>query len=328
MSTRSWAALVILTLMAAKTAHAAEIAVFPVQGTNLSAGEMAAIGALMVSAYAAQARQPVLNPYEVQPALQRTGSERDSARELGLREYIHVEAVRLENRITLSAVLRNQYGSDLYAVRATAMSLDDMEVVSERVASALWRRTPLEYTRSIDSVTGKEMRAPNRLFLEKIFGARFAMVLPVARHLDVQPGLLAEFDARLEQRDYFLELGGGLIFPTELASRQGFGGLLAHLGGSYYLSHANVSPYIGAGLSPRIFMGAYQGAGMAAYAHAGLMFMRESSTRLYVELQVDQNLTATTPRYPSYYDSSAGQSNPRLYSVRPTEFSLAVGLGF
>jgi hypothetical protein len=321
---------VCLTLTAVNSALAADVAVFPVQGTNLNEGELAAIGSLMASAYAMQSNKPVLGPDDVMPSLARTASERDTAQELGLSEYIHVEAVRLTSRITLHASLRNKHGTDLFQVRVTAMSLDDMEVVSERLAAALWRRTPIENTRSIDNVTGKEMRAPNRLFLEKIFGARFAMVVPVADHLDPQATMLLQFDARLEQKDYFFELAAGLLVPNEVNNRRSVAGLVGQLGGSYYLSHTSVSPYIGAGLSPRIFFGMYEGIGVALNAHVGLMFLRESSTRIYLELQVDQNLISATPTSSYYYDTYSSSSSNTLVrrNVLPTEFSLAAGMGF
>ena len=124
----------LLTLMAASAAHAADVGVFPVQGTNLNEGEMAAIGQLIASAYAMQSHRPVLGPQELADSLQRTASERDSAREIGLKEYIHVEAIHLTTRISLYVSLHNQHGSTLYELRDTAYSLDDMPVLSERIA--------------------------------------------------------------------------------------------------------------------------------------------------------------------------------------------------
>jgi hypothetical protein len=323
---RSLGLALVLTLWAAASARAADSAVFPVQGTNLSDGELAAIGALFTSAYAAQSHALVLGPIDVLPVLQRTASETDSARELGLHEYIHIEAVRLESRIALHASLRNRYGSELFQVRTTAMSLDDVEVVSERMAGALFRRTPLEYTRDVYNVTGKEARANNHLFLEKIFGARFGMTVLVARHLQAETALVAQFDARLEQPDYFLELGLGFLVASERDRNNSLGGLIAQLGASYYLTHGSVAPYIGAGISPRIYMSDYEGPGLAIDGQLGVMFMRESSTRLYAELQVAQNLISVKD---NAYDSFASNGSPaHLQPVLPTEFTLAVGVGF
>ena len=320
-----WLLLVCLQLGAAGVVSAQSLGVFPVQGTNLSEGESAAIGGLIASAFALQTSRPVLGPNDLAGSFAETQSERDSARALGLDEYVHVEAIRLSSKIALQASLRNKHGSILFQVKTTATSLDDMEVVAERLAASLLRRTELRNTRTIDNVMGKETRAPNRLFLEKIFGARFAFVLPVAAHLELSPTVQVAFNARLEQNDYFVEAGVGFFVSNRVGGQQSLSGMLAQIGASYYLLHANVSPYIGAGLSPRLYADGYTGAGLAANAHLGLMFMRESSTRIYIEFQVDQNLVKVRPS--AVYDySSAASSTPQ--AVLPTEFSFAAGIGF
>jgi hypothetical protein len=316
-----------LTLLAALPVHAEEVGVFPVVGTNLTEGESAAIGQLIAAAYALQSGKPVLGPQALAPSLARTQSERDSARELGLQAYIHIEAIRLTTRISLYARLANVHGSPLYEVRETAISLDDMEVVSERLAAALYRRTPIEYTRTIDNITGREARKTNRLFLEKIFGARFGLLMPFARHLETQASLLAQFDARLEQHDYFLELGLGFWLPSRTNAREGVGGFVMQLGGSYYLTHTSVSPYVGLGVSPRIFVGEYEGPGLSVNGQVGVMFLREASTRIYAELRVDQNLLKVHHADGSYYASTPGGGLPAT-DMLPTELTLAVGLGF
>lgn len=327
-SMRSFAAGVALTLWAAASVHAQVAGVFPVQGTNLTQGEGAAIGVLLASAYARKARVQVVGPLDLADVLQSAGSERAAAQQLGLREYIHVEAVHLDRRTTVHAQLLNVWGSVLFDVHDTALSLDDMEVVAQRIAASLARRTPLENTRTIDNVTLRETRAPNRVFLEKLFGARFALVMPFARHLESQASLLLQFDARLEQERYFLELAAGFWLPSETNTHDGLGGFVAHLGGSYYLLHESVSPYVGIGISPRVFLGEYAGPGLAVNAHVGVMFMRESSTRLYAELRADQNLIKARRDTYDYLDASSASSARVAHDVLPTELSIAVGLGF
>jgi hypothetical protein len=316
--------LICLQLLAADSVSAQSLGVFPVQGTNLSDGEAAAIGGLIASALALQTSRPVLGPNDLAASLAQTQSERDSAAALGIDEYVHVEAIRLSSKIALQASLRNKYGSNLFQVKTTATSLDDMEVVAERLAASLMRRTELPNTRTIDNVMGKETRAPNRLFLEKIFGARLGFVLPVAKHLELSPTLQVAFDVRLEQNDYFIEAAVGFFVSNQAGEQQSLSGMLAQIGASYYLSHTSVSPYIGAGLSPRVFADGYSGIGLTANAHAGLMFMRESSTRIYVQFQVDQNLIKIEPTVVYDYTGVA----VRQQAVLPTEFSFVAGIGF
>jgi hypothetical protein len=312
--TRLLQLVLVLTLMAAGLVRAQYTGVFPVQGTNLSAGEVAAIGALISSAYAQQARVSVFNPAELAPLLERAGSETRAAQQTGLYEYVHVEAVRLDTRIALYAELRDTYGRSLYVVRDTAFSLDDMELVAQRMAAALAAR-PGGY-----GGRRRERPAIPRTPTEKLFGVRLALVMPQARRLETQASLLGQFDVRLERRHYFVELAAGFWLPSETNARQGLGGFVGQVGASYYLAQGSVSPYIGLGVSPRIFAGEYRGPGLAVNAHFGVMFMREASTRLYAELRVDQNLLRARLQ-----DDDLTRD---AREILPTELSAAVGLGF
>lgn len=303
----------LMTLWAAATAHAQYTGVFPVHATSFSAEERAAIGTLISNAYAEQTRTSVLTPDELAPVLRQAGTETRAAEQLGLYEYVHVEAVTLHSRIVLYAQLRDTHGRSVYEVRDTAFSLDDMEIVSQRMAAALATRGGVYGRRAV--------HARPRTYTEKLFGVRLALVMPQARRLETQASLLVQFDVRLERKYYFLELAAGFWLPSETNSRQGLGGFVGQVGGSYYLLQDSVSPYIGLGVSPRYFAGEYTGAGLAINAHVGVMFMRESSTRLYAELRVDQNLMRAQRRD---FDENAGGNR----EILPTELSFAVGLGF
>jgi hypothetical protein len=317
-----------LTLSAASSVRA-DAAVLPVLGTNLSDGEVAAIGSLIASAYAFQTGKPVLPPAEVGPVLETAGSERAAIAQLGVAEYVRVEAVRLNTRIALVVSLRNRHGSSLFELRTTATSLDDMEVVSERIAASLARRTPLQHTRTIGTVIGREAQAPNRLFLEKIFGARVAGTYILARHLEKRAALSLMFDGRLETADYFLEFGAGfLISSPSNQDSASLGALLMQLGGSYYLGHGSVSPYVGIGVSPRIAFGDYEGIGFTANGQLGVMFLREASTRFYLELRVDQNLMPLEPRFNDYTYVDGVPVIDHRGKVLPTELSVAAGIGW
>jgi len=333
--------MIFVTMLASSALAQERVGVFPVEGTNISPEEGIAIGMLIAASYSDQVHAPVLSPNETAAAAAQQLSKPDAARQLGLTQYITVQCVRLNTKMTVRAELHNVHGSTLYQVRTVAMSLDDMEQVSDRVASSLYRRTPLEYTQTIDNVTGKEMRAPNRMFAEKVFGLRTAVVMPFASGLDPTAGLLAEFDGRLEGTSYFLEFGAGFMIPSDLDDNYDddnatVGALMAHLGGSYYLSNSTVAPYLGGGVSPRIMFGDYSGAGFTVLGKVGLMFMRQSSSRLYVEVEVDQNLLPLSRDY-DYYDNEVWNPDTMMYEatdrpddsdVLPTELSLAVGIGW
>jgi hypothetical protein len=76
---------------------------------------------------------------------------------------------------------------------------------------------------------------------------------------------------------------------------------------------------------PRIL--STQPANLAAYGQAGLMFFRSSSSRLYTELRVAQNLNPMEMQDYSYdYETSTEDTNVIKY--RPIEFGINVGLGW
>jgi hypothetical protein len=307
---------------------AQNVGVMPVRGTNLTDGERDAIGALLASAYSGQLKEGrVFGPDETGPVLAQAGTEKDAATQLVLSEYITISAVKLDQRIAIDATIHNKHGSRLYQTRATAMSLDDMQAVSERMAISLHRRTELEHTQTLDNVTEKEAKRPTRTFAENVAGVRTAVVFPFVSDRDTAPMLLGQFDMRLEGRSYFLEFAAGLMLPSRFddsENRAAIGGLVGQLGASYYLTHTSVSPYVGAGVSPRLVFGDYNGAGLTLGGQIGLMFMRQSSTRIYVEGRVDQNVLPLSADYDYDYETNDLDTN----DVYPTEISVAVGIGW
>ena len=324
------AVLTVAILACLTTSAFAQVGVLPVKGTNLTEGETSAIGALIASAYSGQTEARVLGPDETGPALAQAGTEKDTATQLNLAEYISVTAVKLDQRIAIDATLYNKHGSRLYQARATAMSLDDMQAVSERIAISLFRRTELEHTQTLDNVTEKEAKRPTRTFAENVAGVRTAVVFPFAPDLDTAPMLLGQFDMRLEGEDYFLEFAAGLMLPSNFddgGNSASVGGLVGQLGASYYLTHTSVSPYVGAGVSPRLLFGDYSGAGLTVGGQIGVMFMRQASTRIYVEGRVDQNVLPLSTSYYDDYDIETGEYTDGD-DVFPTEISIAVGIGW
>lgn len=306
------------------------VGVMPVKGTNLTEGERDAIGALIASAYSGQTQGRVFGPDETGPVLAQAGTEKDAATQLNLSEYIVVTAVKLDQRIAIDATIYNRHGSHLYQTRATAMSLDDMQAVSDRVAISLHRRTELEHTQTLDNVTEKEATRPTRTFAEKVVGFRTGVIIPFVPDHDPAPMLLGQFDMRLEGQSYFIEFGVGLMLPSDFdggGDRVSVGGLVGQLGASYYLTHTSVSPYIGAGLSPRLIGGDYNGAALAVGGQLGLMFMRQASTRIYIEARLDQNVLPLSTDFGSQYENGM-YIEPDNDDVYPTELSIAAGIGW
>ncbi len=317
-------AAVCAALLSAGAARA-QVAVLPVQGTNLSPGEADAIGALVADAYLTESGAPVVPPADTARVLAETGNLPAALAKLGAREYVETTAIRLTTRIRIRTSLRDANGAILHSAEMTAASLDDAQPVAARLARALSRRTTPEETRTVRTVTRREGQAPNRTFTEKVMGLKSAVAWPRAGSRTFEPSVSLQFDGRLETHAGFLEFGAGAVLPTNGSDRDGLGGVFAEFGGSLYLAELNSSPYVGAGFVPRLyFTSDGGGAQAAAYAQIGVMFMRESSSRVYVEARVTQSVTALKEDYGyDYYGGSLGTRN-----IYPLEIGFQVGVGW
>jgi hypothetical protein len=333
--------------LAASATSAAEIAVFPVNAINLDPGDAEAIGTVIAQAYARETGADVMAPRAVSRAAGEESNAATVAGWLGVEEYIEITAVGLidkdadrhqrrrgaaDGRIIVQAARRAKNGDVIYRAEMTATSLGDMEAVAARLARALHEKRPAAETLALDTVTGKEAMGQNRTFTEKIFGLKTGAMIPLASGRKFEPAVSLAFDTRLETKKYFLEFGGQLTVPTENNdAARGYGVLGGEIGGSYYLTDESISPYVGAGLLPRLIIG--EGidtpANMAAYSQVGVMFARESSTRLYADIRIVQNVTPIRWRRPEVSPWDGGPyAEVRGKATYPTEIGLQVGIGW
>jgi hypothetical protein len=284
---------------------------------------------MVAGAYQKERNETVIPPKEVGKVIEETGSYQAAAEKLGASEYLHVTAVRLKERVIVTATLYAADGKMLHSAKMTADSLDDMEPASERIAMALVGRKSTKQTRTLDTITKSEGRRPNKTWVEKVMGLKASLTYPLGYGNEIAPMMNFGFNGRLESRSYFVEFGVGFTIPamteeegeTELA----YGGLYSELGFNYYLGDSNVSPYVGGGVLPRLMGRSITN--FAPFGQGGLMFFRESSTRLYLDLRIAQNVLPV--RFSnSSYDGITGvytEEDRRLY---PTEFTFSAGVGW
>jgi hypothetical protein len=183
------------------------------------------------------------------------------------------------------------------------------------MAQALVNRSSVAEVRTRATITEEESQVPHRLNTEKLLGVRSGVIVPFGSTSQLSPIGTVMFNGRFERDRYFLEIGAGLAVPTSGGSAS-YGGVWSEMGASYYLSEANFAPYVGAGIQPRLNFSATP-VNFAPYTQLGFMFPRDSSTRLYADLRIAQNII------PMQFGFGSGASQ-----TRPTEASLQLGMAF
>ena len=322
-------ALGVLGLVLSAPAYAT-VMVAPVDGTNLAPDDAEAISQMVTSAYRLAQRDAVVPLSEARRAIEKTGSVQQAARELGATEYVYATAVHLDTTIVITATRYAANGTPLHSVKMSATGLDDVEPTSERIAKALVSHEATGATQTIDTVTKTEGRRPNRTWSEKVTGFKAGFTYPIGWGHEISPMMNAGFSARVEGGEHFLEFGVGVILPANASDAQHrtYGGVYGDIGANFYLAHSSTSPYLGFGVMPRLMSS--EVTNLAPYVQSGLMFFRESSTRMYLDLRVAQNvLPVGFSGSGGQYDSASGSytSTPELH-LYPTELTLHVGVGW
>jgi len=333
-------AFVLLSLSSAQArAAAAVVAVMPVQGVNLSEGQSDVIGMLFADAFARETRVAVATPAETKPMLVQGKTPLAIAAQMGVLEYIELRALQLGTRVTVAGIRRTKDGTELFRAETAASSLDEMELAVARLARSLaWRQPiPVAPMLTAPKVQSPEVVAPIPESPQpsgqypKAFGMKTSLIFPFSSGRTYAPLMAAQFDGRMGSRDSFIEFGVGAAIPASSADGSNniqMGGVFVELGGSVYLSDGPIAPYLGAGLSPRIWVADAPnvsdsaGATCVAYGQAGVTFTRDSRARVYAELRLNQYILGLANRVPT----PDGTMTNGTY--HPTELALQLGIGW
>ncbi len=312
-------------------AQAADIAFFPVEGPNLRPEDASAIGELLAQSYASVSGQAVLAPSRINLL---TPNHEQAAKELGVAEYVRTDAVAIGQRIVVHSARYQANGSIVFQSKMTAERIEDMTIVSDRMARALFYRVEDEDVRTRHNVTLSEARPEARRWTEKVVGFKTGLHMPLAKGADYSPSLSGMFDMRMESDRFFIEFGAGIMISTgsgddrydcifdesgsdcEQNNQGRIGGLVSEIGGSYFLTDGNIAPYVGGGLMPRIILSGSDDdiANLAVFGQVGVTLPRDSSTRFYLDARVAQNVLQL------HLDNDK--------TVLPTELSIHAGVGW
>ncbi len=311
-----------VVILALSSPALADVAVMPATTSNVSKAKAEAIGILLADAYASESGERTFDPSATGPALKEQGTAGAAAASLRATEYVAVRIVKLDEKYVISATRYAADGSIIHSARISAASLDDAAPATERLARALHDRSSISEAMTLDDVTQEESRRPNRVKTETVAGIKAGVTYAIAKDVRFEPMTTISYDGRHEGNNYFVEWGAGFTIPTNPdGDNEAYGGLHLELGGSYYLTQATTSPYVGAGVLPRILS---EGISVAPYLQGGVMFLRQSSTRLYTDVRIAQHVLPMDFGYTLEEDGRRAERN----DVYPTEFTLSFGVGW
>jgi hypothetical protein len=334
--TRRWTLLTTLamaSLLAGPARAAVTVAVMPVRGVNLNEGQTDAIGVLFANAFARETNVAVASPVETKPVLAERKTALAAATKLGVYEYVEVEAVQLGSKTTLNATRYGRNGAEVARAEAVANGLDDMQAAVLRLARSLaWAQPEPAAAPAPDSVALSAPPVPaGPKPYPAALGVKSAIIFPMAKSRSFASLMALQFDARIGPRGSFAEVGAGVAIPSTTAAGSNtieMGGVYAEFGGAAYLSEGSIAPYLGGGVSPRIWVvtthdtGETTGATCTVHAQAGITFTRDNRARVYGEFRVSQYVIGLSNKV----DTLDGELSTGTYY--PTELSLQVGIGW
>jgi Outer membrane protein beta-barrel domain len=188
-------------------------------------------------------------------------------------------------------------GSTVDSRQLRLQNVEEIPVAAPRIAEALVRGMPVEETQKVDNLVGEETRVPRT----KGGHTKFAMGLmgitpPLDHGLTPSPGVI--LDLHYEAANGRLELGGDMRFgggsnnDNTTTAVDGFFEL--SMGGRYYTSDTDFSPYIGGGFAWSYFHltlpdtgFSSDDSGLGAYIGTGFEVLRTHSTHLAFGARLD-----------------------------------------
>jgi hypothetical protein len=170
--------------------------------------------------------------------------------------------------------------------------IEEASVAAPRLAESIVHRTPIAETEKFDNIVGEESRRPTK----KPGSVHFSLGLlgnlpPLDQGIGPAPGL----DLHVHYETKSFELGGGLRFGGGQVNRTSptMAFFMAEVGGRYFFSDADFSPYLGGGFAWDVLSltipGGFSGtnAGLGSYFDVGVEFLRTYHTHLSAGFRAD-----------------------------------------
>ncbi len=214
-------------------------------------------------------------------------------------------------------------GSTLDSREMRLQGIEEVSVAAPRIAESIVRGTPLKETEKVDNLVGDETRQPKSKPGKTHFAMGLLGMFPPIDH-GLGPAAGGILDVHYEAGSF--ELGGSMRFGggsvNDTSPKVAF--FLAGVGGRYFVTEADASPYLGGGLAgshldlnlPSTSSGGgFSGnnSGLGAYIDAGVQILRTNHAHLALGARLDLPFytlnSSSSDAYPaaaSYPPSSAG----------------------
>jgi hypothetical protein len=221
-------------------------------------------------------------------------------------------------------------GSTVDSREMRLQSIEEVEVAAPRIAASLVHHVPLTETETVENLVGGDTRSPkSRPGRVHFATGLIGLEPPLNQGVSPAPGLV--LDVHYETPDLRLELGGSFRGGGGSASNQSpqVGFAIFSVGARYFTGDADVSPYLGAGLSweflsltlPNDFDG--NNSGLGAYVDAGVEILRTHHSHLALGARLDAPFFALNPN--GYLNSLSGQGTtapPSSYYYAPLSLEM------
>lgn len=262
-------------------------------------------------------------------------------------DHYRVGLGRLGSIIVLSVAREGETpGSVLDSRELRLHGIEEVSLAAPRVASALVHNTSLQETETVNNIVTDDVRPP----ASKPAKVHFALGLlgllpPLDRSATPAPGVNLEIHAEANP----FEIVGNFRFGGDSSDNQSVGLTFVafSIGGRYFLTDADFSPYVGAGFSwsylslTDLTAGSdpFDGSrsGLGGFAEAGLEILRTRHTHLafgarldlpFFSLPNNPNTTTTTNNNPNGGAVMMATTPPHLTSLYYAPLSLELRLTF
>jgi hypothetical protein len=235
--------------------------------------------------------------------------------------------------VTILSVARegDTPGSTADSREMRLQNIEEVVVAAPRIAESIVKGTPLAETEKVDNLVGQETRQPKSKPGKTHFALGLVGLLPpLDQGFTPAPGI--NFDVHYETGTQQFELGGSIRFGGgsgghQTAVSNGF--FIFSVGGRWYTSDTDFSPYLGGGLTwsfmsvwaPDINVNANNN-GLGAFADAGFEVLRTHHAHLAFGARLDLPFySLNNEQFYSY--ATGGTTNPPTPTSAPSTFYYA-----